>query len=182
MQQGDRPSEPGQVHQPILPEHQGGAQEAHRDRTVLGGGQAQELAPVLLLKGIKRGENGAEHGDGDHEDARDGDRQRLACRHPLDECAAQAEEGRVEDDAGEQRTRRAAPGTVRPRKPFVEGQEPELRAEADQQQKRHEEPHRFRHGARRGGKIGKGEAVRLPGEQQEARAARRRSRPPAARA
>ena len=119
MKERHGPGETGQVHQAVLSEHQGGAQQANRDRSVLRRRQAQQLSPPFLLEGVERGEDGAQHRDRDDDDAGDGDRQRRIGRQPFDEAAARARRRRrsTRRPTAQPRSRRCRrhrrPGTTR---------------------------------------------------------------------
>ena len=122
-----RPARSGQA---VLPEHQCGAEQA-RPRSMRSRPRRSSAAPpIFLLEGVERGQDRAEHADGDNEDA---DKPRLRMCRPAASPAGRGSSRKTRRSARRRTegTRRAAAGAIGAREPFVERQQAELRAKAD---------------------------------------------------
>ena len=110
------------------------AEHGNGDRSVFRRRKAQKRAPILLLKSIECGENGAEHRDDDDKNADTGGDTGVLVWRPFQKATAQAVERGVEHHARHQCGGRAAARAVRGRKPLAEWEQPELGAEPNDEQ------------------------------------------------
>ncbi len=165
MDKRHHPGKACQLRLAMAAEHQRCPQHGNRNGGILGAGKTQQPAPVLLLEGIERGEDGAGDGDGHDENADTRCGRGIARRRPIKQTAAQGMERRVENHAGQDGPRCSAAGAVGGGEPLIERQEAELGAEADHQQHGDEDTQGKRYRRRR--RLEGGKAERAAGRRQQ---------------
>jgi hypothetical protein len=134
VQQRNCPCKAGEIVQMVAAKELRHAEHRHRDRRVLRGRVAEQRSPVVLLESEQDRQHRADYANRDRDHTEPERRAAIVGdAQPAVPAAAQREVGRIEYDAGEQHARRTTAARVRTRKPLVERDEAELRAEANEQ-------------------------------------------------
>jgi hypothetical protein len=143
VQHGYRPGEPRESVEPIGSEEETRAEARDRDCGVLRGRERQQPAPVILLECV---EHGQDRGDDPHGRDHDPKAEDTGARcEPGHQGPGEAEESGVEDDTRQDGAGCAARIAISARKPFIEGQEAEFGAEAEEREQPHRDPRPGRH-------------------------------------